>query len=165
MGPRNRIQGMNSASLCSLAGRYDNPLPPRFLAPIDFLKISALFGSPKFFLQLLLVGSGLSPFNIPTHMDPELPPITAPGPNYSSLLFFFVLFPHFLVMRRSFIIVDVPPCPGENTACWWSAYILFRHTGDIGTVPCTHGRRNFKDTNPLMSSSLVIFVWGGVEIL
>ncbi len=25
----------------------------------------------------------------------------------------------------------------------------------------THGRRNFKDTNPLMSSLLVIFVWGG----
>ncbi len=33
---------MNSASLCSLAGRFDNPIPPRFLAPIDFLKISAL---------------------------------------------------------------------------------------------------------------------------
>jgi hypothetical protein len=32
---------MNSASLCSLAGRYDNPIPPRFLAPIDFLKIPA----------------------------------------------------------------------------------------------------------------------------
>jgi hypothetical protein len=34
--------GMNSASLCNLAGRYDNPIPPRFLAPIDFLKIPAL---------------------------------------------------------------------------------------------------------------------------
>jgi hypothetical protein len=33
---------MNSASLSSLAGRYDNPLPPRFLAPIDSLKIPAL---------------------------------------------------------------------------------------------------------------------------
>jgi hypothetical protein len=33
-GARNRFQGMNSASLCSLAGRYDNPIPPRFLAPI-----------------------------------------------------------------------------------------------------------------------------------
>jgi hypothetical protein len=32
---------MNSASLCSLAGRYDNPLPPRFLAPIAALKIPA----------------------------------------------------------------------------------------------------------------------------
>ncbi len=32
---------MNSASLCSLAGRYDNPIPTRFLAPIDFLKIPA----------------------------------------------------------------------------------------------------------------------------
>jgi hypothetical protein len=32
---------MNSVSLCSLAGRYDNPIPPQFLAPIDFLKIPA----------------------------------------------------------------------------------------------------------------------------
>ncbi len=28
--PRN-----DSARLCSLAGRYDNPIPTRFLAPID----------------------------------------------------------------------------------------------------------------------------------
>ncbi len=34
---------MNSASLCSLAGQYDNPIPPRFLAPIDSLKIPALY--------------------------------------------------------------------------------------------------------------------------
>jgi hypothetical protein len=33
MEPRNRFQGMNSASLCSLAGRYDNHIPTRFLAP------------------------------------------------------------------------------------------------------------------------------------
>ncbi len=37
MGPQNRFQGMYSASLYSLAGRYDNPLPPRFA-----LKIPAL---------------------------------------------------------------------------------------------------------------------------
>ncbi len=42
MGPRNRFQGINSASLCSLTGRYDNPIPTRCLAPIDFLKIPAL---------------------------------------------------------------------------------------------------------------------------
>jgi len=41
IGPRNLLQGMNSASLCSLAGRYDNPIPTRFLAPIDCLKIPA----------------------------------------------------------------------------------------------------------------------------
>ncbi len=40
MEPRNWFQGMNSANLCSLAGRYNNPIPPRFLAPIDSLKIS-----------------------------------------------------------------------------------------------------------------------------
>jgi hypothetical protein len=27
------IQGMNSASLCSLAGRHDNPIPTQFVAP------------------------------------------------------------------------------------------------------------------------------------
>ncbi len=42
MEPRNRFQGMNSASLCSLAGRYDNPIPTRFLVPIECLKIPAL---------------------------------------------------------------------------------------------------------------------------
>jgi hypothetical protein len=42
MEPRNRFQGMNFASLCSLAGRYDNPIPPWFLVPIDSLKIPAL---------------------------------------------------------------------------------------------------------------------------
>jgi hypothetical protein len=30
------------ARLCSLAGRYDNPVPTRFLVPIDCLKIPAL---------------------------------------------------------------------------------------------------------------------------
>ncbi len=47
MGPRNWLQGMNSASLCSLAGRYENPIPPRCLAPINFLKIPALRPNPK----------------------------------------------------------------------------------------------------------------------
>ncbi len=41
MEPRNRFQGITSASLCSPAGQYDNPLPTRFLAPIDCLKIPA----------------------------------------------------------------------------------------------------------------------------
>ncbi len=41
MEPRNQCQGINSASLCILAGRYDNPIPTRCLAPIDFLKIPA----------------------------------------------------------------------------------------------------------------------------
>ncbi len=33
--------GTNSACLCSLAGRYDKPIPTRFLAPIGCLKIPA----------------------------------------------------------------------------------------------------------------------------
>jgi hypothetical protein len=44
-GAQESIQGMNSASLCSLAGRYDNPIPTRLLAPIFCLKISAQAGT------------------------------------------------------------------------------------------------------------------------
>ncbi len=36
--PRNQFQGISSANLCSLAGRYDNPIP----TSIDCLKIPAL---------------------------------------------------------------------------------------------------------------------------
>ncbi len=39
--PRNWFQGVDSASLCSLAVRYDNPITTRFLAPIDCSKIPA----------------------------------------------------------------------------------------------------------------------------
>jgi hypothetical protein len=38
MEPRNQFQGMNSASLRRLAGRYDNPIPIRSLAPINCVK-------------------------------------------------------------------------------------------------------------------------------
>jgi hypothetical protein len=37
---KNRFQGFNFANY-SLTGRYDNPLPTQFLAPIDRLKIPA----------------------------------------------------------------------------------------------------------------------------
>ncbi len=37
----NRFQGTISARLCSLAGRYGNPIPSRFLSPKDCLKIPA----------------------------------------------------------------------------------------------------------------------------
>ncbi len=36
---------MYSASLRSLAGRYDNPIPTRCLAPIDCLKIPAQYSA------------------------------------------------------------------------------------------------------------------------
>jgi hypothetical protein len=38
MSARNRFQGIDSASLCSLAGHYDNHIPTRFLAPKVVLK-------------------------------------------------------------------------------------------------------------------------------
>jgi hypothetical protein len=37
--PRNEFR----QPMYSLVGRYDNPIPPRFLAPIDCLKIPALY--------------------------------------------------------------------------------------------------------------------------
>ncbi len=40
---RNRFQGINSASPCSLAGLYDNPILVLFLAPIDCLNSSTVF--------------------------------------------------------------------------------------------------------------------------
>jgi hypothetical protein len=52
MEHRNQCQGINSASLCSMAGRYDNPIPTRCLAPIDFLKIPAQLVERN--LQLIL---------------------------------------------------------------------------------------------------------------
>jgi hypothetical protein len=45
MGARNRVGNELSyrpAGLCSLAGQYDNPIPTRFLASIDFSKIPEL---------------------------------------------------------------------------------------------------------------------------
>ncbi len=41
-GAQESITRNEFASLRSLAGRYDNPIPPRLLAPIDCLKIPAL---------------------------------------------------------------------------------------------------------------------------
>ncbi len=40
--PKNQFQGTNSARLCSLTGRYDNPIPTSLLALIDCLKMPAL---------------------------------------------------------------------------------------------------------------------------
>ncbi len=51
---------MNSANLCSLARRYDNTIPPRFLAPIDSLKIPAQNGAKS--NQLTNGGRGVSAF-------------------------------------------------------------------------------------------------------
>jgi hypothetical protein len=34
--------GIDVNSLCSLAGWYENPIPTRFLAPIDYSKIPAV---------------------------------------------------------------------------------------------------------------------------
>ncbi len=41
--PGNRFLGKNSASLRSLAGRYDNPIPTQILGPIDCSKNSSAY--------------------------------------------------------------------------------------------------------------------------
>jgi len=43
----NRLQGIDSVSLCGLAARYDDPIPSWFLAPIDGSKIAALHGNNR----------------------------------------------------------------------------------------------------------------------
>jgi hypothetical protein len=69
----NRFQGSNSASLCSLAGRCDNPIPIRFLAPIDCSKIPALVIKPvcrdsfEIYHCLLLISFGKSRFKSSHH--------------------------------------------------------------------------------------------------
>ncbi len=40
---QNWFQGIKSASLCSLTGRYDNPIPTRFPAPIECIKLQHSF--------------------------------------------------------------------------------------------------------------------------
>ncbi len=47
--PRDRFQGIDSASLCSLASLHDNPIPTLFLAHIDCYKIK--FQSPGIYFQ------------------------------------------------------------------------------------------------------------------
>ncbi len=41
MKPKNRFQETNSTRLCSLAGRYDNPFPTRFISPHRLFKNSS----------------------------------------------------------------------------------------------------------------------------
>ncbi len=62
MEPRNRFQGINSTSLCSLAGRYDNPFPTRFLAPVDCLKIPALTRPWQFWYMIHLMMENVLPY-------------------------------------------------------------------------------------------------------
>ncbi len=52
---RNRFQGMNSACLCSLEGRYDNPIPTRFLALRLFKNSSSENLTSKLFLSSAIV--------------------------------------------------------------------------------------------------------------
>jgi hypothetical protein len=57
--PQESIPRINSANLCSLAARYDNPIPTRFLVPIVGLKLPPpvtilhLFHVRRIFLKLL----------------------------------------------------------------------------------------------------------------
>jgi hypothetical protein len=72
---------MNSASLCSLAGRYENPIPPQCLAPIDFLKIPAL--------------AGRYGYPIPPRCLAPIDSLKIPAQNYSQSTYFVELLLHF----------------------------------------------------------------------
>ncbi len=72
---------MNSASLCSLAGRYDNLIPTRCLAPIDFLKIPAQYNLNPFEFPFCLLSptfssSSILRFSYSTRCPPPFPPPT-----------------------------------------------------------------------------------------
>ncbi len=49
--PKNQFQGINSASLCILSGRYDNPIPTQCPAPIDCSKNPAPQKKTAFFFR------------------------------------------------------------------------------------------------------------------
>jgi hypothetical protein len=56
----NRFQGIDSASLCSLAARYD--LLASYIAPIDSLKFQhRMLPPPSFSLPYLSVGGSILP--------------------------------------------------------------------------------------------------------
>jgi hypothetical protein len=65
---RNRFHGIDSAILCSLAELYDNPIPSRFLAPIDCTKISALNKFNENFLFFLC-----TVFHTASSVAPKIP--------------------------------------------------------------------------------------------
>jgi hypothetical protein len=54
--PKNRFQRINSTRLSCLAGRYDNPIPTRFLAPIDCLKIPS-WEYIELYVHIKLIGT------------------------------------------------------------------------------------------------------------
>jgi hypothetical protein len=66
MGPMNRFQGIDSASLCSLAGRYHNPIHNWFLVLIDCLKIPALVNTSQEKILVQFLYKSICSLNVPT---------------------------------------------------------------------------------------------------
>jgi hypothetical protein len=63
--------GTNFASLCSLAGRYDDPIPPGFLAPIDYSKFPALsWAGFRIRIDLMRIRIRIQHFFLNTDPDP-----------------------------------------------------------------------------------------------
>jgi hypothetical protein len=72
MEPKNRFQRINSISLCSPVDRYDNPIPTRFLAHIDCLKIPGLVGKRSQFPTSMSSTSGLKIQKITDYSNKQL---------------------------------------------------------------------------------------------
>jgi hypothetical protein len=64
-----RSPGIDSASLCSLAGRYETPIPTRFLATIDCSKIQALITVEQLLVNSLVKKPFLEIVSGPMHME------------------------------------------------------------------------------------------------
>ncbi len=115
MEPRNRFQGMNSASLCSLAGRYgaslfhgyDNPIPPWFLAPMDCMFKNSGSGIPPASNKCQLVINSFHIYKSPA-LTLSFHQLSAEAVIHSSLLK--ILFSNLNTLRRpaSKITAGVP---------------------------------------------------------
>ncbi len=130
MGPRNWFQGMNFASLCSLAGRDDSPIPPLFLAPIDFLKIPApehiallraYILSTLLVLYVVFLIATVRNFSLrfaKFQQQLSTPPFFATSPFYDSLI-------TLLASPSCFWVFLLSSLPGLRTLP--SCYTPFRH--------------------------------------
>ncbi len=114
---KNKFYGSNSASLCSLAGRYDNSIPTSFLATIDCLKIPAQDAfksddlSPPWLSEctLLCTYTAGPPYKVHIHYTPRVQQRLSHRPHWSPL----PPLPH--------VTVSLPRNQrgGGNLACGW----------------------------------------------
>jgi hypothetical protein len=87
MEHKNWFQGTNTVRLCSLEVQYNNPIPTRFLAPVDCLKIPAQKSGRK--LHSETMGGAIDGTTAMTWATAGYE-----GPGYASLIFQILLPAH-----------------------------------------------------------------------